>query len=248
MLKPVAVSPPHEETILGRELTRAGAKGLIAFERGPDQMLKLTKLVMEGEENSAPFDDCRIDVSASAPLSVHALGRNAGLAHYEVELEACPFSFDLMNGAILVTHEPPQCNFKAANCLIDPAGLWGPAGTSFSDKQIKTMEHARALAESNMRANYRALQSSAGKDRLEIKRIAREQAGFSSEREVLCRNYDHEEVHGFCALQITQSRVLALQSEYNESALAGSEGKAARHAKPAFRGKTPTPSFPAAKF
>lgn len=250
-LKPVMVNSPSEETILGHELTRAGAKGLIAFARVPDQSLQITKLVMEGEENAPPFNECRVDVNASTSLSVRALGRNAGLAHYEVDLEACPFSFDVMNGAILVAHEGPQCNFKAANCLIDPSGLWGPGGSSFSDKQIKAMEHARALAEANMRTNYRALQSRAGKDRSEIKRNASEQAGFSSEREVVCRNYDREEVHGFCGLQITQSRVLALQTEYNERALAPGDEKPAKSVRranhPSPRKKL-EPAFPAANY
>jgi hypothetical protein len=31
-------------------------------------------------------------------------------------------------------------------------------------------------------------------------------AGFSSKREVICRNYLREDIHGFCALRITQAR------------------------------------------
>lgn len=67
-----------------------------------------------------------------------------------------------------------------------------------------------------MRTGFHALLMKAGKDKVAIKKMAGEQAGFSSEREVICRNYLGEEVHGFCALRITQARALALQTAFEE--------------------------------
>ena len=71
--------------------------------------------------------------------------------------------------------------------------------------------------------------ASAGKDKAAIKKIASEQAGFSSEREVACRNYAGEDVHGFCALRLTQARAFALRAELE------AKGKSAepKKAKPA---------------
>ncbi|VTZ21295.1 conserved hypothetical protein [Methylocella tundrae] len=63
-----------------------------------------------------------------------------------------------------------------------------------------------------MRAQFHALVASLGKDKDAVKKIASEQAGFSSEREVACRNYAREDVHGFCALRLTQGRGFALQA------------------------------------
>jgi hypothetical protein len=75
------------------------------------------------------------------------------------------------------------------------------------------MEQSRLRIESDMRANFKVLLSRAGKDRALSKRIAAEQAGFSTERETLCHSYALESVHGFCALEITRARVLALLSQ-----------------------------------
>ena len=65
-----------------------------------------------------------------------------------------------------------------------------------------------------MRANFRAVLRKAGKDRTAVKAIAKEQAAFSSEREMTCRDYAQETVHGFCSTQITQARALALMAEF----------------------------------
>ena len=69
-----------------------------------------------------------------------------------------------------------------------------------------------------MRTNFRALLASVGKDQEAVKKIVGEQAGFSSEREMTCRNYLREEIHGFCAVRITQARALALQAAFEERA------------------------------
>jgi hypothetical protein len=86
-----------------------------------------------------------------------------------------------------------------------------------------------------MLAKFHALLTSAGKDKEAIKQIASEQAGFSSEREVICRNYLREDIHGFCALRITQARALALQAAF--------EDRAKATAKPAMAKKKPAPNL-----
>ena len=65
-----------------------------------------------------------------------------------------------------------------------------------------------------MRANFHALLRKAGKDKAAIKAIAREQAAFSSEREMTCRDYQDETKHGFCSTQITEARALALLAQF----------------------------------
>jgi hypothetical protein len=78
-----------------------------------------------------------------------------------------------------------------------------------------------------MRVNFRALQSSIGNDREAVKKIAGEQAGFSSAREMTCRTYLKEDFHEYCALRLTQARALALQAAIFE------HGKSKADLKPA---------------
>jgi hypothetical protein len=216
--KPAGLKLPAEETILGHELSRDGLAGAIAFQRAADKTIKITRLSLAGEAISHPSEPCRVDVVADAPIQTRFAGRPKGVSRYDVEIAACPFSFDVLDGAIIVTRVPPTCDFPAADCRAAPAGLWGPPGNSFGPSQVKQLERERSHAESIMRTEFRTLLSNAGKDKDAIKKIVGEQAGFSSQRDVTCRNYLGEDAHGFCALRITQARTFALQAAFEERA------------------------------
>jgi hypothetical protein len=216
--QPAGLKPPSEATVLGHELSRDGFAGTIAFQSASGKGINITRLSFAGEEISHPGEQCRVDVVADGPIQTRFAGRPNGVSHYEVDIEACPFSFDVLDGAVRVARIPPTCDFRAADCRAAPTGLWGPPGNSFGPDQIKQFERERSRAESVMRAEFRALLTNAGKDKAAIKKIAGEQAGFSSERDVLCRNYMGEDVHAFCALRITQARALALQAAFEEHA------------------------------
>ena len=214
--KAAGIKPPSEETIVGHELSRDGFAGIIALQRGSGTGLEITKLSIAGEEISHPGKQCQVDVAAGTPIQASFAGRPNGVSRYEVELETCPFSLDVLEGAVLVTRTPQTCDFRAADCRADPAGLWGPPGNAIGPDQTKQLERERGHVELDMRVRFRALLTSAGKDKEATKQIAREQAGFSSEREVICRNYVREDIHGFCALRITQARALALQAAFED--------------------------------
>jgi len=209
--KPAAPRAPGEEAIVDRDLARKGSQGLIRFQRAPGAALQITALSLAGELITHPGEACRLDIVAGAPIAAEAAGKPSGLLRYDVSIEACPFSFDVLDGAVLVTREGKTCDFAAADCRVDPTGLWGPA--TIDDKEAKQFEHARGGAEATVRANFRALLASAGNDKAAIKAIAREQAGFSSEREMACRDYAHEDSAGFCALRLTQARAFALEAQ-----------------------------------
>lgn len=211
---PTRMQPPAEATIIGRELSRDGSEGLMAFTGDQPKGLRISSLSLVGEELASPGSPCLVDVVAAAPIEARFTDRLGGLSRYEVELAACPFSFEVLDGAVRVTREPRTCVLEAAGCRVDPTGLWGPKGNSIDAKQIKQWEQARARAEASMRAGFRALLATAGKDREAIKRIAGEQAGFSSERAMACGTYAGEDQHGFCALRLTEARVLALQARH----------------------------------
>ncbi|MGH6800496.1 MAG: hypothetical protein ACRECZ_03590 [Methylocella sp.] len=214
--KPAGQKPPSEETIVGHELSRDGFAGIIAFQRGSGNGLEIARLSIAGEEISRPGKPCQVDVVASTPIQTRFAGRPNGVSHYEVELETCPFSLDVLEGAVLVTRTPRTCDFRAADCRADPAGLWGPPGNAIGPDQTKQLERERGRVDSAMLAKFHALLTSAGRDKEAIKQIASEQAGFSSEREVICRNYLREDIHGFCALRVTQARAFALQAAFED--------------------------------
>ncbi len=209
--KSIPMKPPGDESIIGHDLLRNGATGLISLTRqGKD--ISVAKLSFEGEQISKPGEPCHIEISEGLPLATHFDGRPEGLTRYRVDLKACPFSFDVLEGAVFIPNGA-ACDFTEADCHVDPAGLWGPQGNTISASRVKEMEQSLIRVESDMRANFRVLLSRAGKDRAAVKRIAAEQAGFSSERETLCHSYASEYVHGFCALEITRARVLALLAQ-----------------------------------
>jgi len=232
--KPAGHEPPSEETIFG-QLSRDGFAGIIAFQRGSGNGHEITRLSIAGEEISRPGEQCQVEVVAGTPIQTRFAGRPNGLSRYEVEIETCPFSLDVLEGAVLVTRTPRTCDFRAADCRVGPAGLWGPPGNTIGPDQTKQLERERVRVEAAMLAKFHALLTSAGKDKEAIKQIASEQAGFSSEREVICRNYLREDIHGFCALRITQARALALQAAF--------EDRAKARAKPAMAKKKPASNF-----
>lgn len=236
--RPAAQKAPAEAGVVGRDLTREGSAGLITFQIGAGKSLEITRLSFTGTGIANPNEACRVDVVADSPIELKSAGHAHGVARYDAAIEACPFSLEILDGAVLVPKRAAPCDFAEADCRVDPAGLWGPAGGAIDDKQIKVMERERARAEGAMRTNFRALLSSAGKDKAAIKQIAADQAGFSSEREVACRNYLKEDVHGFCALRLTEARALALQAEFEARP---KDGKGAKTAKAAARPK-PKPS------
>jgi hypothetical protein len=216
--KPVRLPAPSEATIVGRDLLRDGSMGSMTFRRGAANGLEIWSLSLAGEGVSNRGVPCQVDVVAGAPIGTRLTGRLGGLARYEVDIVACPFSFEVLDGAVLVTRDPKTCTFEAADCRVDPTGLWGPRGDSIDERQIKQWERARAQAEANMRENFRALLASAGKDKEAVKRIAGEQAGFSSERSVTCSTYAGEDQHGLCALRLTEARAIGLQARRQAAA------------------------------
>lgn len=206
--KPPILRGPSDDAIVGRALLRNGVTGMLVVERAGND-LRVQKLALTGDRISKPSEHCRVEVSGT-PLSLTSEGRPAGLSRYKLALEICPFTFDVLDGAVLASNGGKTCEFKAADCQVDPAGLWGPRPAEFGPERIKEFERERTHAETTVRADFRALLAAAGKDKQQTKTLASEQAGFSSEREEKCRSYAGEDVHGFCALRFTEARAIAL--------------------------------------
>ncbi|MBV9635629.1 MAG: hypothetical protein JOZ40_13470 [Methylobacteriaceae bacterium] len=211
--KIMPIRVPSDDTLIGRPLWLNGATGQITFAR-KDKALVVAGLQLSGDKTSKPGEACKVDVKPPVPMSLKPLGNPAGVARYQLDLDTCPFTFDVLDGAILVPKETQACAFKADDCQVNPAGLWGPAGADFGADKIKDIERGRAGAEAAERDAFRALEARTS-DKAEIKKIAADQAAFSSEREETCRSYARESQHGFCATRFTEARVAAMQAALN---------------------------------
>jgi len=224
---------PADDAVIGRPLMQNGASGVIEFARaGKD--LQVVKLKLAGDLISRVGDRCEVDLSAQ-PIALVPAEKPAGVTRYRLELPSCPFSVDILNGAVNAVREGGACEFKAADCRVDPAGLWGQPANEIGPKRTKEILSERHRAEQAVREQFKEWIRSAGHDRALVTRIAREQAVFSSRREELCRSYQRETEHGYCALMFTEARssaiaahILPAEPPPEERPAAKTKGKKAR--------------------
>ncbi len=130
---------------VGQPLKLNGRDGELTL-WGRDRALKIAKLTLAGEVISDPTQKCRIDIVGEQPIEAKSLGRPDGLARYEAEIPVCTFTFDVVEGAVLVPAQNAACVFKAADCQASPGGLWGPDAASLAD-EAKAIAQARAHAD-----------------------------------------------------------------------------------------------------
>jgi hypothetical protein len=204
---------PGVETVIGRTLLLNGANGALQFS-GRSTALRIDRFAMLGEVISDSTQQCRIDVGGGAAIEIKSLGRPDGLLRFAADIPACPFEFDILDGAVLVPSQLRACIFTQADCQASPSGLWGPAGAGLG-ADAKAIEHARSRAEAALVANYRALDARL-KDRAKAEELARDEARFSSDREETCRDYSRESEHSFCATRLTEARAAFLKARIDE--------------------------------
>lgn len=222
-----AIKVAGEDAIIGKTLHRHGNHGEAVFSKtATGYGLKLN---LDGFQSANLVEPCAISFG-DAPLPVTALGRPAGVPRYRLEAPICPIVFDVLDGAFLVVEPTEPCVVQAAQCRIDPRGLWGPDARTVAG-QAKDIEKARGSAERAVREGYRTL--TAKSDAVEQRVIAREQAGFSAEREMICRDFQREGQFGFCGARVTEARAASLRARLGLN----TEPKPAAAAKPRPRPK-----------
>jgi hypothetical protein len=193
----------------GHPLLLTGATGLLQVS-GKGATLHIDKLRLQGEGISDPSQRCIVDIVGETPIEARSVGRPEGVERYEAVVPACPFSFDLLPGAVLTPAQTRACVFKAADCQANPGGLWGPEGEGLV-KDASAIAHQRARAESAMVAFLQALQAHY-KGKPEAEDLTSEQSDFAAKRDDVCRDYAKEAAHGFCASRLTEARALALKA------------------------------------
>jgi len=201
-----AIKVAGEEAILGRPLRRNGGLGEATFEK--TAIGHGLKLNVQGFQSENLTEPCAVSFGET-PVPVTPQGRPAGVPRYKVEAAACPIVFDVLDGAFLVVEPTQPCLVEAALCRIDPRGLWGPDSRTLPPR-AKEIETARGAAERAVREGYRVLTAKA--DAVDQRSIAREQAGFSAERELICREFQREGQIGFCGARITEARAASIRA------------------------------------
>jgi hypothetical protein len=205
--RPVAVRPPGEDGILGRDLKLNGTSGAMRIDRA-GQGLR-AQVTLSGAKISQPTESCSVRLGGGEPVPLTSHGRPEGLARYELQAPSCPIVFDVIEGAVMVTAPTEACVIQEADCRVEPRGVWGPDPASLLPKAAE-LEQARGSFDKAVRENYRALTQRAGPQ--SVRPIVAEQAAFSSEREQVCRSYAREGAHGFCNARYSEARAVTLAS------------------------------------
>ena len=200
-------------TVLDKPLKLNGRNGELELARGDDRALKIVKYVLLGEVVSNPTQPCRIDIVAEAPIEASPQGEPDGLPRYSAAIPACPLTFDIVNGAVLVPAQTNACVFSAADCQASPSGLWGPEAAEL-DKDSKAVSKLRASADRAIQESLRRLEK---RDKDAAASLAREESDFSAERDDVCRDYVAESRLGFCASRLAQTRAALLAKRVEEA-------------------------------
>ncbi len=200
---------PGVATIDGRPLLRNGGAGLLQVS-GNGRTLQVDKLRLPGESVSDPSQRCIVDIVGEKPIEATSEGRPDGLERYEVDVPACPFAFDVLDGAVLVPSQITACVFKAADCQTSPGGLWGPDGDEL-EKDAAAIGKQRTAAENAMAKALHALEKRAD-DNPDAANLLRDQSGFPGARDDACRDYVKETAYGYCAASLTEARAALLEA------------------------------------
>jgi len=202
-------SAPGVATIDGRPLMLNGRSGLLQVS-GSGKTLQVDKLRLPGESVSDPTQRCIVDIVGEKPIEASSEETPDGLDRYEADVPACPFTFDVLDGAVLVPSQITACVFKAADCQTSPGGLWGPDGASL-ENDAAAIGKQRTKAENAMARALQAIEERA-KDNPDASSLLTDQNAFPGQRDDACRDYVKESVHGFCAASLTEARAALLEA------------------------------------
>lgn len=212
-LPPKAVS---EFSIDGKTIFLNGSRGRLTVERRDKDGLTV-RLIAVGEKLSKPAESCGLDLGAGQPVVLKAAGRPEGVARFELGMPGCPVMFDTLDGGLYARSEGGACEFQEGDCRVDLGGVWGPP-PSVIEGDAAGIEKDRARADKSVRESYKALIARVPKtDKAGVRKIAAEQAGFTSEREVTCRDYAREGAHGYCATRFTEYRAASLNARLGKA-------------------------------
>ena len=208
--KAAKVSAPDPANLEGRPLLLNGQDGLLQVS-GSGKTLQIDKLRLAGEGVSDPSQRCIVDIVGEKPIMATSVGRPDGLERFEADVPACPFTFDVLDGAVLVPAQITACVFKAADCQTSPGGLWGPDATELGEGRRRRLKSAVREAEKAMGKAVHAIEERTKDNPDAANSLARSER-LSGERDDACRGYVKESALGYCAASLTEARAALLQA------------------------------------
>ena len=214
-------------SVLSRELRQNGRSGDLQLEQGEGDSLRIVKFSMLGEVVSDPSKLCRIEIAAERPIEATPKGAPDGLPRYHADIPACPLTFDVVDGAVLVPAQSNACVFAAADCQASPSGLWGPDLAEI-EKDPKAISKQRAAADRSIQDSLRAMER---RDKDAAASLAREESDFAADRDDVCHGYAGESRLGFCAARLAQSRAALLALRAKEAGPGKPEEGGRKHKK-----------------
>jgi hypothetical protein len=239
--KTAGLPAPGLEGVAGKPLMLDGHSGVLQVS-GSSDALRIDTLKLAGEGVADSSQKCVVDIVGETPIAATKVQSQDGLAWYEAEVPACPFSFEVLTGAIRVPSQITACVFKAADCQTSPGGVWGPDGATLAP-QADSIGKRRGAAEKAMSRALRAIEEKTATN-ADAAALVMEQKDFAGQRDESCHGYDKEAIHGFCASALTEARAALL-----EARLAGfAPAKAAKseHGAPKKAPKKKKPAAPSA--
>ena len=197
-------------SVVGKTLKLNGVGGALELSKDPkDKSLKIEKLTLSGEVISDPQQKCEINIAADGALVAANQGSPDGLPRYAADIPACPLSFDVVRGSVIVPPQTRACVFQAADCQASPSGVWGPDPASLAD-EAKAIAKARSRAETSIAESLKALGKRAKGAAAELEK---EQSDFNTMRDETCHDYQGEAAHGFCDARLTDARAALLRKQ-----------------------------------
>jgi len=206
-----AAAAPDIANLAGRPLMLNGSSGLLQIS-GSGKTVRIDKLKLAGEGVADSSQKCEVDIVGEQPIEAVSVGRPEGLDRYEASVPACPFAFDVLDGAVVVPAQITACVFKAADCRTSPGGVWGPDAGTLDATQIAKR---RTAAEKALGKALRDLQARA-EDNADAANLLNDQNAFPGQRDDQCRAYVKESAIGFCGAVLTEGRVAFLESRLAE--------------------------------
>lgn len=206
--KPAPPKTFSEDALVGRDLQRNGSKGRMSIAKAGGGSYTV-RLIAVGEKLSKPAEACGLDLGNGQPLAMAAQGKPDGVPRYSLDVPGCALTLDIADQSVLVQGEA-ACTFAEADCRVDPRGLWGPPPADLESK-AGALENDRSRADKAARETFKVLMKRT-KDKAQLKALVSEQAGFTAERDMTCRDYAREPAHGFCGARYTELRAASLEA------------------------------------
>ena len=205
-----SISPSASPAAVGQPLKLNGRDGELTL-WGRDRALKIAKLSLAGEVISDPTQKCRIDIVGEQPIEAKSLGRPDGLARYEAEIPVCTVHLRRGRGRGAGSRPERGLRVQGRRLSSEPGRPVGPGRGVAGRRSEGDRAPARAQPTTRRRACCKRSQARL-KGKPEADDVERDETDLVARGQEICRDYDKESDHGFCASRMAQVRAAWLKA------------------------------------